>query len=78
MRGGFLFLDDFHGEREWQHAQEQLRMILPDYKINDLPLSERLLFESTKVGFHDWFRFLGRVTSLTYAQSGSSFPLKTF
>jgi len=47
MRGGFLFLDDFHGEREWQHAQEQLRMILPEYNINDLPLSHSI--------FHSYF-----------------------
>jgi hypothetical protein len=47
MRGGFLFLDDFHGEREWQHAQEQLRMILPDYAIKDLPLSHSI--------FHSYF-----------------------
>ena len=47
LRGGFLFLDDFHGEREWQHAQQQLRMILPEYKINDLPLSHSI--------FHSYF-----------------------
>lgn len=46
-RGGFLFLDDFHGEREWQHAQQQLKMILPEYKINDLPLSHSI--------FHSYF-----------------------
>jgi hypothetical protein len=46
-RGGFLFLDDFHGEREWRHAQEQLRMILPEYEINDLPLSHPI--------FHSYF-----------------------
>ena len=47
LRGGFLFLDDFHGEREWQHAQQQLKMILPEYKINDLPLSHSI--------FHSYF-----------------------
>lgn len=47
LRGGFLFLDDFHGEREWQRAQEQLRMILPEYKIIDLPLSHSI--------FHSYF-----------------------
>jgi len=46
-RGGFLFLDDFHGEREWRRAQEQLRMVLPEYKINDLPLSHPI--------FHSYF-----------------------
>jgi hypothetical protein len=38
-RGGFLFLDDFHGEREWQNVQEQLQKVFPEYQIKDLPLT---------------------------------------
>ena len=47
MRGGFLFLDDFHGEVEWQRAREQLRKILPEYEIKDLPLNHPI--------FHSYF-----------------------
>jgi hypothetical protein len=47
MRGGFLFLDDFHGEWEWQRAQEQIRMIVPEYEIKDLPLTHPI--------FHSYF-----------------------
>ena len=39
LRGGFLMLDDFHGEREWAHAREQLKMIFPEYEPKDLPIS---------------------------------------
>jgi hypothetical protein len=39
MRGGFIFLDDFWGEDEWQNVQEQFRMIVPEYEIKDLPLN---------------------------------------
>lgn len=39
MRGGFIFLDDFWGEYEWQNVQEQFRQIVPEYEIKDLPLS---------------------------------------
>ena len=39
MRGGFIFLDDFWGEYEWENVQEQFRKILPEYQIKDLPLS---------------------------------------
>jgi hypothetical protein len=39
LRGGFLFLDDFWGESEWQNVQEQLKKVLPEYEIKDLPLS---------------------------------------
>jgi hypothetical protein len=47
MRGGFLFLDDFHGEIEWQRAREQVRKILPEYEIKDLPLTHPI--------FHSYF-----------------------
>lgn len=39
MRGGFLFLDDFWGEYEWQNVQEQFHKIGPELEIRDLPLS---------------------------------------
>lgn len=38
-RGGFIFLDDFWGEPEWQNVQEQVHKIDPEYEIVDLPLS---------------------------------------
>jgi hypothetical protein len=36
-RGGFLFLDDFWGEYEWENVQLQMRKVFPEYKIEDLP-----------------------------------------
>lgn len=30
LRGGFLLLDDFWGEYEWEHVQRQLLLIFPD------------------------------------------------
>lgn len=39
MRGGFIFLDDFWGEYEWDNVQEQFRKIVPEFEIKDLPLS---------------------------------------
>jgi hypothetical protein len=37
LRGGFLFLDDFWGEYEWENVQEQMRRVFPEYQIKDLP-----------------------------------------
>ena len=37
LRGGFLFLDDFWGEYEWENVQEQMRRVLPECEIKDLP-----------------------------------------
>ena len=53
MRGGFLFLDDFHGEAEWQRAQVQLKMILPQYEPKDLPTTHPI--------FHSYFDLDGVV-----------------
>ena len=39
MRGGFIFLDDFWGEYEWDNVQEQLHKILPEYPVKELSLS---------------------------------------
>jgi Domain of unknown function (DUF4159) len=38
-RGGFIFWDDFWGEREWDNVQEQIHRINPEFEIQDLPLS---------------------------------------
>ena len=53
LRGGFLFLDDFHGEPEWQRALVQLKMIFPEYEPRDLPLSHPI--------FHSYFELDGVV-----------------
>ena len=42
MRGGFIFLDDFWGEYEWENVQEQFQKIVPEYQIKDLPLSHSI------------------------------------
>jgi hypothetical protein len=36
-RGGFLMVDDFHGEAEWQNFMEGMRQIFPDRPVVDLP-----------------------------------------
>ena len=38
-RGGFIFWDDFWGEREWKNVQDQIHKIDPELEIHDLPLS---------------------------------------
>jgi hypothetical protein len=42
LRGGFLILDDFWGEYEWQNVQEQMRKVLPEYEIKELPLDHTI------------------------------------
>lgn len=38
LAGGFAFIDDFWGTREWQNFEQQMRMVLPEHPIVELPL----------------------------------------
>ena len=40
LRGGFLMVDDFHGEQEWALFVEGMRTIFPDRPIEDIPADE--------------------------------------
>ena len=42
LRGGFLFLDDFWGDYEWENVREQMRRIFPEYEIKDIPLEHTI------------------------------------
>jgi hypothetical protein len=39
LRGGFIFFDDFWGEYEWEHVQEQMKKVFPEYDAKELPLT---------------------------------------
>jgi len=43
LRGGFLVVDDFHGEYEWAVFTESIYRVLPDGVIIDIPESDPLL-----------------------------------
>jgi hypothetical protein len=38
LNGGFLMLDDFWGEREWNNMERVLRQVLPDRQFVEIPL----------------------------------------
>lgn len=38
LAGGFAFIDDFWGAREWRNFEQQMRLVLPEHPIVDLPL----------------------------------------
>ncbi len=38
MRGGTYMADDFHGEAEWNHFEQQIMRVLPGHQIIELPL----------------------------------------
>jgi hypothetical protein len=43
MRGGFLLVDDFHGEYEWAVFQSVIEQVLPDREIVDIPDSDPIM-----------------------------------
>lgn len=50
LNGGFLLMDDFWGEQEWENCEEALRLVFPDRKFFELPLTHPIyhgVFEIT-------------------------------
>jgi hypothetical protein len=72
LKGGFLWVDDFWGERAWQQWQGEIGKVLSpaDYPIVDVPISHpifRSLFELSKIpqvtNIRFWRATGGSVTS---------------
>lgn len=42
LAGGFLIVDDFWGSRQWRNFELNIRRVLPEYQIVDLPLEHPL------------------------------------
>lgn len=42
LNGGFLMVDDFWGEREWEDMKDQMKLVFPGKEPVDLPLSHDL------------------------------------
>ena len=43
LAGGFLVIDDFWGDWEWARFEHEIRQVLPEYEIVDLPLDHKIL-----------------------------------
>jgi hypothetical protein len=53
LKGGFLMLDDFWGEGEWQGMAEEMKKVFPDRQWVELPLSHPIyhcVFQITSKG----------------------------
>jgi hypothetical protein len=42
LNGGFLMVDDFWGEDEWENFAEQIKRVFPDREIVDIPRTHNL------------------------------------
>jgi hypothetical protein len=63
-RGGFWMLDDFWGSFEWANMAAEMKKILPDAEIKDIPMSHPI--------FHEFFdiKEIKQVPSLAYLYNG--------
>jgi len=64
QRGGFWVLDDFWGSFEWSNFEAEMKKVLPDSQIKDIPLDHPI--------FHQMFEVdhLKQVPSLAYLING--------
>ena len=50
LAGGFLIVDDFWGTREWDNFEQEIRAVLPDRPIVDVPLDHPVFHVFYDVG----------------------------
>jgi hypothetical protein len=43
LRGGFLMVDDFHGEYEWRYFESVMKKVFPEKKFVDIPESDPVM-----------------------------------
>jgi hypothetical protein len=67
LRGGFMVVDDFHGNREWDNFEIQMKKVFPDRLIEDIPVSDPI--------FHCFFNIqkLFQVPGLQWLYSGRTY-----
>lgn len=62
-RGGFLVVDDFYGDRDWEMFRESMRRVFPERAIVDIPDGDpvlRVVYEITERTFIPGLRHLRR------------------
>jgi hypothetical protein len=80
LKGGFLWVDDFWGTHAWEQWSSEMRKVLPEFKITDVPMDHPVrhsLFEVLKIpqvtSINMW-RATGGITS----ERGSDSPFANF
>ena len=66
-RGGFLVVDDFHGTREWENFEQQIRKVFPNRPIREVELSDPI--------FHSFYDITEKiqVPGLQYLYTGRKY-----
>lgn len=71
-RGGFLFCDDFWGSWEWENFRDNIRRVLPDARISDIPLNHPVFHSYYDIEELVQTPYVGQAiySSQTYEQDG--------
>jgi hypothetical protein len=75
LKGGFLWVDDFWGTHAWQQWSSEMRKVLPEYQIVEVPADHPIRHEMfdidqiPQVTSINFWRFSGGVTSERGADS---------
>ena len=76
LKGGFLWVDDFWGERAWDHWEAQIREVLPEQEITEVTVEHPMLHALYRVSripqipsIQQWNRMGRRGTSERGAES---------
>jgi hypothetical protein len=80
LKGGFLWVDDFWGTRAWQEWSAQMRRVLPEYPIVDVPAdhaTRHMLFSIEKIPQVTSINFW-RGSGGTTSERGSDSPYANF
>src|SRR5215470_5868824 len=43
LRGGFMMVDDFHGEYEWEYFEAVMKRVFPEKQFVDVPMSDSVM-----------------------------------
>ncbi len=71
LKGGFLMVDDFHGEADWQAFMGGMRLVFPDLPVEELPDNDPIFH--TIYDLQERFQVPGEqyvVTGRTYEKDG--------
>jgi hypothetical protein len=82
LKGGFLWVDDFWGTRAWQEWSAQMRRVLPEYPIVDVPAdhaTRHMMFSSDKIpqvtSINFWRRSGGTTSERGYDSPHANFRM---
>jgi hypothetical protein len=76
LRGGFLMVDHFHGQDDWNHFMAGMSQVLPNYTIEDLPDNDEIYHVLYSID--QKFQIPGEVyvsTGRTYEKPDATIPL---